>query len=138
MATSGDRAFATILVYTTGPKTVGEITNMSAPELTADTIEMTSHDSADRFREFIQGLRDGGEVTISGNSVPADTGQAQILTHFDANASQEMKITFPDAANWTFDAVCTAAAPVTDADIEGKLEFSGTFKITGKPTFATS
>jgi predicted secreted protein len=138
MATSGDRAFGTTLTYSTGSKVVGEITSMTAPELTQDTIEMTSHDSTDRYREFIGGLRDGGELTISGNSVPADEGQAQILTHFDADDAQELVITFPDSSNWTFNAICTAAAPVTEATTDGKLEFSGTFKITGSPTFATS
>lgn len=134
----GDRAFGTTLVYSTGSKTVGELTSISGIELTADTIDMTSHQSTDRYREYIQGLRDGGEVTVTGVAYPSDTGQAQVLTHYAAGDSQELVMTFPDSSNWTFDGIVTSYHPVTSADIDGKLEFSATFKIDGKPVFATS
>lgn len=135
MATAGDRAFATVLTYTTGAKVVGEITSISGPELTADTIEMTNHStSTSRFREFIQGLRDGGTMTLTGNHVPADTGQVQIPAHFAAGDAEAMTIVFPDGSQWAFSAICTAYKP-SDAPVDGKLEFTASFKITGVPTF---
>ena len=138
MATSGNRAFATTLIYTTGSKTIGELTSIGGIELTADTIEMTSHQSASRYREFIQGVIDGGEVAIAGVGVPGDSGQAQVLTHFAAGDSEELTITFPDSSNWVFDGIVTSYKAVNSAELEGKLEFTGTFKVTGVPAFSTS
>ena len=138
MATSGNRAFATTLIYTTGSKTIGELTSIGGIELTADTIEMTSHQSTSRYREFIQGVIDGGEVVVAGNGVPGDEGQAQVLAHFAAGDSEELTITFPDSSNWVFDGICNHYKAVASAELEGKLEFEATFKVTGKPEFSTS
>jgi len=104
----------------------------------ADTIEMTSHQSTDRYREFIQGLLDGGEVGITCNAVPADTGQAAVLAHFTAGTSLLMELAFPDNSAWAFSALCTGCQPVVTAEIEGKLEFASTFKITGVPAWGAS
>jgi len=138
MATSGNRAFATTLIYTTGSKTIGELTSIGGIELTADTIEMTSHQSTSHYREFIQGMIDGGEVAFAGVAVPGDSGQAQVYTHFAAGTAQELTITFPDSSNWVFDGIVTSYKAVNSAELEGKLEFTGTFKVTGVPAFSTS
>lgn len=142
MATSGDRAFGTIMRYvpwSSAATLISEMGSYGSPERTADTIEMTSHDSTDRFREFLQGLRDGGEATLSGNAVPTDAGQAAILAHFNsATDVQRLEIAFPDGAATNFDALCTAVQPVTDADVESKLEFSATLKVTGEPEWGVS
>lgn len=139
---SGTRAFGTLLRYVPvddAATTVGEVTGFGPPEVTADTIDMTSHQSTDRYREFIQGLRDGGEVTITANAVPSDSGQAAIISHFDASdESKLMELGFPDDSSWHFSALCTGVQPVTAAEIDGKLEFAATFKITGDPDWGAS
>ena len=58
--------FANASVFKLGSTTISEVTSISAPNLTADTIDVTTHGSTGRYREFIQGLRDGGEITIEG------------------------------------------------------------------------
>lgn len=136
-------AHGTVLAYVeTGDDVpIGELTNIGGIGLTADTIEVTSHDSTSRFREFLQGLRDGGELSIEGNHVPSDGGQAAMYTHFngdgDGGGLEAMIITFPDASNWTFNAIVTNYQ-AGDAPHDGKLGFSATLKISGVPTFATS
>ena len=47
-------------------KTVAELTEIGGMELSADTIEVTTLDSTDGYREFMQGLKDAGEVSLSG------------------------------------------------------------------------
>lgn len=135
MATSGSIAYGVTL--TLNSQTIGEITNIGGIELTADSVEMTSHDSANKYREYLQGLRDGGEITVEGNAVPADLGQAEINTQFNASSAVAAVLTFPDASNWTAQVIVTQWKP-SDAPVDGKLAFSATFKVTGKPTWATS
>ena len=143
MASSASIAFATVLEYVESGDNIGigELTNIGGIGLTADTIEVTSHDSTSRFREFLQGIRDGGEFSVEGNHVPGDAGQAAGYTHFtgdgDGGGLEAMIITFPDASNWTFNAIVTSYQ-AGDAPFDGKLGFSATFKISGVPAFATS
>jgi len=132
-ASTAQAAYGVVLSYTTGPKVVGELTSITGLSLKADAIDVTSHNSDDAYREFVAGLLDGGEFSVEGNHVPADTGQQQILTHLNARDSEAMTITYPDDSDWAFNALCTAYA-AADAPVDGKLSFSATFKITGKPT----
>ena len=138
---SGNRAWGTLLRYvpvSAAAVTIGEVTGFGPPDVTADTIEMTSHQSTSRYREFTQGVIDGGEVSIVCNSVPADAGQAAVIAHFSAGTALLMELAFPDNSAWAFSALCTGVQPVTAADIEGKLEFASTLKITGVPAWGAS
>jgi predicted secreted protein len=131
-ASTAEAAYGVILSYTTGPTVVGELTNIGGLALNADAIDVTSHDSDDAYREFVAGLLDGGEFSVEGNHIPADTGQQQILTHLNARDAEAMTIVYPDSSEWAFNALCTAYS-AADAPVDGKLAFSATFKITGKP-----
>ena len=132
MASTAEAAFGVILTYTTGPKVVGELTSISGLSLSADAIDVTSHGSTSAYREFVAGLIDGGEFSVEGNHIAADTGQQQILTHLAARDAEAMTIVYPDASDWAFSALCTAYS-AADAPVDGKLAFSATFKITGVP-----
>ena len=44
-------------------KTVAELTEIGGMELSADTIEVTTLDSTDGYREYMQSLKEEGEVT---------------------------------------------------------------------------
>ncbi len=135
MSTAGSIAYGVTLAL--NGVVIGEITNIGGIELTADSVEMTSHDSANRYREYLQGLRDGGEITVEGNAVPADTGQAEIYTQFNLDAVCVAVLTFADGSNWTAQVIVTAFKPA-DAPVDGKLAFTATFKVTGKPVWAAS
>lgn len=65
--------------------TVAEVLDISGPNMTMDTIEVSSQDSANGWREYIAGWRDAGEVSISANWIPASStqdGTAGILSKF--------------------------------------------------------
>jgi len=104
-----------------------------------DTIDLTHHDSADAFREFVAGLRDGGEVSIEGSFYSGDTtGQIALHTDYQAGSTKEIIITGPtsEAYTWTADAICTSFDLTHPHDAE--IGFSATFKITGKPVLAVT
>ncbi len=143
MATSGSIAHATTLYYVprSGAKTaVAEIKNIDGIELTADATEFTNHDSTDRYREYEQGLRDPGALSISGNHLPTDAGQALIYSHFNTDTdggNKYMEIEFPDGAGFNFYAHVTNYKPA-DAPVDGLLEFDATFKLSGEPIFGAA
>lgn len=117
---------------------IAEITNLTGPELTLEEIDVTSHDSADDFREFIGGLLDGGEVSIEGNFIASDTdGQIGLMSDQLAKTLQSFVITFPTSvtATWTFSALVTKFK-AADFPLDDAQKFSATLKISGKPVLA--
>ncbi len=128
-------AFGTTLKK--GTTAVAELTKISGPSMAADTIEVTSHNSANGYREFVQGLKDGGEVALEGNFTN-EVGQAALYADFNAGTSNSYVIAFPGtpAITWTFSGIVSALS--TDAPFDGVLSFAATLKVTGKPILATA
>lgn len=118
-----------------GANYIAGLTSVSGIDLTADTIDVTTLESADNYREFIQGMRDGGEVSVSGFFEPSDTnGQNQLYSLFNSGAVTAFSILFPSTlgAEWTFNGIVTQAT--TNAEMEEAATFEATIKVTGKPS----
>ena len=134
---SGYSAFGSFfcLGTTSTAQAVANVSNISGPGVTADTIDVTSHDSADTFREYVAGVIDGGEVTLEGNLISAAAGNT-ILTELTARTSTTCSVIMSTEANafWTFDGIVTNFE--TQAPYDGKLGFNASIKVTGKPTLA--
>lgn len=118
---------------------IAELTNIGGLEVTAKEIDVTNHQSPDGVQEYIYGLIDGGKVTIEGNFISSDTqGQMGLLNDMMSRAIQDFVVTFPDSVTtWTFKALITAFK-AADAPVDGKLSFSATLKVTGKPVLAVA
>lgn len=131
-ATSGFSAFGTTLKW--NGIALAELQSIGGPRVSVDTVDLTSHDSDDKFKEFVAGLRDGGEISIDGNFIPGDTpGQRAFITDMKAGTERQVIITGPVAAafTWTFQAIVTGFEPSYPFD--GKIGFTATLKVTGKP-----
>lgn len=137
-ASSGLAAFGTLLNW--DGEDIAELTSISGPSESMATIDVTSHDSDDTYREFAAGLRDGGDITFEGNLLPTDTaGQVAMYTDFQAGSKKAFKIKFPAwvASSHEYPEVdgygyVTAFALSFPYDI--KISVRGTIKVTGKPT----
>ena len=119
----------------TTPITVGSLTSINGLEVSADTIDVTTLDSTDGYREFIQGFKDGGEVSVEGYlDVATGNGQKEMLDLFDSGEVKPFEIVFPATLNakWAFNGIVTGFS--TGASLEDPLSFSATIKVTGKPT----
>jgi predicted secreted protein len=117
-----------------GANSITELTSIGGLELTADTIESTNLDS-DGWREFIQGLKDAGEVGISGFFNPADTnGQKAMFDAFNNGTLTDFVILFPATlgAEWDFSGIVTGFK--TGVEMEAGISFEGTIKVSGKPS----
>ena len=120
--------------------TVAGVTNIGGPGLTLETIDVTNHSSTSAWREFVGGLKDGGDISVDIVYDPAAATHKNtsggLLYLLTTRASASFTITFSDtgATVWTFTAFVTSFEP-SGAVADG-LTASVTLKITGAPTLA--
>lgn len=121
-----------------GDNVVGSLTSIGGVAASADTIDITALDNQDGYKEFTGGLKDGGEVSLSGHFDYADEGQKALYAAFESGDTVSCEIAFPTAlgCKWTFDGVVTAIE--TGAELEGAVSFDCTVKVSGKPTLAAA
>lgn len=114
---------------------VGSMTNLSGPSISREEIDVTAHDSPDGWREFIFGLKDGGEVSADVNYDPVM--HDPLLDDFESPDPRSYQVVFPDpaATTWTFDAGLTGFEP--EAPHDDKLAASLTWKVSGPPTLSS-
>lgn len=118
-----------------GANSIAELTSISGMDLSADTLETTTLDSIGGYRTFMQGLKDAGEVSISGFFNSADTnGQIALYNSFDSGSLLSYVILFPAllGAEWDFSGIVTKIK--TDAAMEDLIPFEATIKVSGKPS----
>lgn len=113
---------------------IANVTDITPPALERETLDVTAHDSPDAWREFIGGLKDGGEVSVDVNYDPRE--HDGIIDDFaDANP-RNYKIVWPGTlGEWAFTALLTGFEP--EAPHDDKLAASLTFKVSGKPAITT-
>lgn len=127
-------AFGTVLKRSGA--VVAAVRNLSGPSISLDTSDVTTHDSAGGWREFIATLIDAGEVTLELVWDPDNASHNNVRGDLVARTSQTYSIEWPDVspAVFTFVAFVTAFQP--EAPVDGELSASVTLKITGAVTFA--
>lgn len=120
--------------------TVAEITDISLPELSRDTVEVTHHESPNKWRERIKILKDAGEVSLTINYIPSNSthnASTGVLSDFANDTTNDTwTIVFPDSAGttWSFAGAVTKFSP--KAPIDGQLSADVTIQVMGQPTLA--
>jgi predicted secreted protein len=123
---------------------VAEISNIGGPGESMDPIDVTSHDSPDAYREFVAGVKDGGEITLEGNLIPGDTaGQVAMYADFQAGSKKAWKLKFPAWVTSSheypeIDGYGFITAYAFNFPFEDKISFTATIKITGKMVLTLS
>lgn len=122
-----------------GEVVIGSLTSISPPEKSADTVDITTLDSADGYKKFIQGMKDAGEVTVAGYYDSEDAGQTALDTAFESGAEETYTIEFPAAigASFSFPGIVTNVK-IGEANLDDPLGFEATLKVSGKPTLTVS
>ena len=108
---------------------LGEVTNITPPSDSIDVVDVTHMQSPNRTREFLAGLRDPGTASFELNFVPGSASDDLIQQVRDAGTVVSCRITFPNAATWTFDGLLTGYEPAVPN--EDKLTATVSFKVTG-------
>lgn len=118
---------------------IAGVRDISGPGLSADTIDVTAHDSPGAVREFIKSLIDAGEVSFDLVWDPEDTaGQKVLLDRMllvsdDAVHTYRLVFKTPNSKTWEFDAVVTGFEPSNP--VEGEISASVKLKVSGLPNF---
>jgi tail tube protein len=113
----------------------GELTAVNGPSFTADAIDATHMQSPNRFREYVEGLRDAGELSGELNYVPGDAGMTLLLERLGKIA--QFRITEPPGSG-SPEPTLTSQGILTAFEVTGpvadKMAASFTLKLTGQPT----
>lgn len=109
--------------------TIAEVTSITPPPVSKDIIDATHMESPDAYREFIVGLKDGGEAKIEMNFIPGGPGQDVIADLQAATTPSHFTITWVNGEVWAFSAYCTGFEPT--APVDDKMTATATFKVTG-------
>ena len=112
---------------------VGEVTSVTPPPMTRDIIDATHMASPNKWREFIAGLKDGGEMSLDINFVPGSSTTTLLVLMQTETEPRPVKIQFPNAEEWGFSAFCTGFEP--SVPVADKMTASVKFTITGEPDF---
>ena len=109
---------------------VAEVVNIQIPGFSREAIEATHLQSPDAYKEFIAGLKEMTECTITLNWVPSATDT--LLTAFEDDSGM-YQITAPNGVMLRFAGFFTAYTP-PQLTPDGKMEATATIKPTGKAT----
>jgi predicted secreted protein len=135
-----------LLLGTTGwsSEALGDLTNISGPTMSAEEIDVSSHDSEGNFREFVAGFLDAGEISFEGN-LTVGGGVERINTAFGDRANRYFAVVFPATGTasgstqsrlshwfrWQLEGAVTGVE--TAAPFDDKATFSGTVRVSGQP-----
>ncbi|OSM43460.1 phage tail tube protein [Nesterenkonia sp. PF2B19] len=108
---------------------IANVTSLSPPNISRETLDVTSHDSPNGYMEFLGGLKDPGEVSVEVNYDPSQ--HDKLVDDFEEDDPIKYEIAFPDGTVWAFEAILTAFEP--DAPYDDKLTAEMTLKVTSKP-----
>jgi len=116
-----------------GFTTIAEVKDLSGPSMGADDQEVTYHQAAGKSttmfdKQYIQGLRDGGEISIPVNLLPADSthdASTGLLADFlNGIDDRDFVMVFGDAAStaWYFCGYIKGFEP--SIKLSGKMSLS--------------
>jgi len=151
---AGFSALGTLLVFSTtltgypassSGSLVG-LTNISGPTMSAEEIDVSSHDSTGYYREYVAGFLDAGEFSIEGN-LTSSTGTdirkvSDVMNAFNGRYKVNCMVLFPidSRLSWKFHGYITGVE--TNAPYDDKASFSATIRVsggtTGTPVLSTS
>lgn len=114
---------------------IGEINDISGPNMSRNTIDTTALDTEGGYRTFIGGFRDGGELQLEMNFTI--DGYDDLKVDFESSDPRDYKIVLPDTGSTelAFTGLVTALGLKIPTD--DKVTASCTIKISGEVTLST-
>lgn len=96
--------------------------NFDGPNLSAEEVDVTTHDSAGDYRETLPTFLDAGELSFDMLYDPANAVQELLLAAYESKQLTDFKLIFKDtgATEWAFSAFVkgfTPSNPLEDASM---------------------
>jgi len=136
MASDGMKGFGTTIKYAavgvTPDTLIAQVMDVSGPSIAVDDVEITNNDSPSEYKEYVPGLKDGGEVSFD---IIYEESQCSTLYGL-VGTKKDWRITKPDNSYIGFTGYIKGLGdetPMNDA-----VKNSITIKITGAPTFTSA
>lgn len=121
--------------------TVAMVSDINGIKLSAETPDTTNHDNEDGYREFIQTLKNGGDVTCKcfwdPNNATHNEAVDGLVGLFNSGDLRNWQILYPvtPPKQWSFTGLVSGVG--TMAPVAGALECDITIKVSGKPELET-
>lgn len=115
----------------TGPdvyQTLGQQAEVSVYGIAVDSVDATHEESDGKWREFIPGLKDGGEASSTLHYIPGGAVEAEVFGLL--GSIEHLRAVHPSGAHIDYRAFITGAEP--DTPIDDKMTFALTWKVTGE------
>ncbi len=140
---AGQKGFGSKLQYlaSTGPDvwtTIAEVTKCRPFNLKVDSIDVSSQDSPDEYREKIPGFKDAGEASFDLNYKPANATHVWLVDHAGGTVETFRVLYSPGITGCavdTFSGFITAVGP--EVPFDGKMSASCVINVTSKPARTT-
>lgn len=113
---------------------IAQIATITPPQPEREIVEVEELDPPGEVRKKLVGLIDAGEVTVTLNFDPTNTGHLDLEQDFRAGVAKQYRIKLPNGYGWTFTALCTAYQPqeISAGDV---VQAEVTLALTGVYTF---
>ena len=132
------------LEYSVNPPSVpyieaAEIKTISFSGVKMDLADVTNFQSSN-FREYLPTLNDSGDLAFTGNMIPNDQTEADLVSFFNNQTRVTWQVVLPATATYpttagTFTFVAFVSGIDRSIPVDKEASISGKLKITGKITF---
>lgn len=134
------------LLFSPNPPSVGytllaEIKTISFSGMKADLADVTNMESSN-FREWLPTLNDSGDLSFTGNLLPNDASESDLIGFFNAQTLVTWEVVLPPAPTQGFNTslgTFTFKAYVSSIDrsipVDKEASISGKLKITGQISY---
>lgn len=123
-----------------GGAALSEITSIGVPTLSGEVIDVSTHGSTNRWREFIRGMRDAGEFSVTMKYTAGSTDDDACIAAITSDSATAVVIQAA-AASGTEDLTISAfgtSYEVNDLEPDGDQTATLTLKPTGSVTQAAT
>lgn len=121
---------------TEGFTTVPEVMRFRGPSVRFDLLDVTSHDTAGFFKEYIPGLADGESIVVSVNWRPSNAVHKSARIDSYASTKRNFKAIFPDTPDNTVAVSAYITKIEPRADIGTPMLADMEIKVTGAPAWS--
>lgn len=134
---SATKSMGTKLKKTSGtPVYIADLTKIGKIGVESSEQDTTTLDSPNGYKEFIAGLKDGGELPVEG-IIKSEANMEDMLDLADAQTVETWEIEAPSGAKWFFSGFVKSFAE-SEASVEGVRGFEGAIRISGKPVYSST
>lgn len=112
---------------------IAQVAGITPPQSEREVVEVEDLDPVDGVMKKLAGRLDPGEVSLTLNFDPTNTGHMDLEADFYAGEAHNYRIVLPNNYGWTFSGVVTGWSPseIAASDV---IQVEVTIAVSGKPT----